>query len=84
MVGQSIIERMHEAKAQLEDLCLENYEALEPGDHMKFKLISKNLSGNESLKSLDYFALNKSSLLSIFSTMITYCIILVQFKQVGF
>ena len=84
LVGQSIVERMHEAKEGLEDLYLQNHEEFSQEDQLAFKLISKQLSEEESLKSLDYFVMNKTTLLSIFSTVVTYCIILMQFKQVGF
>ena len=84
LAAQKLVERRHDCKEALEDYSIATYDKLDEVERMKSKIVCKNLSGIEPLKPMGYFALNKSTLLSIFGTVITYCIILMQFKQANF
>ena len=84
LAAQELIEKMKESKTHLEDLCIATHDQLTKEDKIQLRIIRRKLDNSETLKPLGFFSLNKNSLLSIFGTGITYCIILMQFKQVKF
>ena len=82
--AQGLNDQMTSCKEVLEDICISGHEQLTEEDKAAFRIIRVKLSNKETLKPLGYFALNKQTLLAVLSTCLTYCIILMQFKQVKF
>ena len=81
---QVMNEQMLMAKFDLEKLCMQGQEELGEEDEKEVNLLRKQLARSDTMRPLGYFSLNKGSLLSLTGTVITYCIILMQFKQAKF
>ena len=79
--GQKLSEATNEAKVALEDYAMENWESYSSEEKVRLKGTLKKLGAEPKLHFMKYAPINKETLLPLISTMSTYIIILLQFKQ---
>ena len=60
--------------------CEKYFEVIQEKEEVKFKHLCRKLKALSNLTPLDLFDMNKGQLLSVFSTSLTYIVVLVQFK----
>ena len=82
--GQDLKYNIMQAQESLENLIMENYETMTQLEIVDSKRVLRTLRSNQTLKPNKYFDLHKPALMSTCAAIVTYAIILLQFKQVGF
>ena len=79
--GQLMANKCQNIKAILEDLLMEHQESLSKADKIKLRILIKRFDDSAPIKPKSSFDLNLPTAISAAGLIVTYLVILVQFKQ---
>ena len=79
--GQELINSMKKGKKSLEDFMI--LHEVDPVSYKSLKILEKRLSNHSPLSPGSAFALSNKGLVTTFSVLLTYIIVLIQFKLSG-
>ncbi|TRY77097.1 hypothetical protein TCAL_15902 [Tigriopus californicus] len=80
-VGHGITLKMKQAKYAIEEILAKRYSQFSPIQHQQFDVVRENWSRSAALQPMGLFDLNYSTAIAMDGLLITYIVILIQFKM---